>query len=37
MDINAYVEAGKKLYKAYNEGIENVNGVMREFDKQCAE
>lgn len=37
MDINAYVEAGKTLYKAYNEGIENVNGVMSEFDKQCAE
>lgn len=37
MDINAYIDAGKKLYKAYNEGIENVNGVMREFDKRCAE
>lgn len=37
MDINAYIEAGKTLYKAYNEGIENVDGVMREFDKQCAE
>lgn len=37
MDVNEYVEAGKNLYKAYNEGIENVNGIMREFDKQCAE
>lgn len=37
MDINACVEAGKNLYKAYNKAIESVDNAMNKFDKQCAE